>query len=398
MFPFLQRNYFQIPQPDPYILFNQVQNFSRTSRQEFARAIETAGKLLKGSNSYLAIDGKWAEENPQLNAFLEQLMGGHTIFVTKDLFERLTHERTLSEKASAWWKQTVHPWGKLEGVETAGVVNFGAKYANKLGSLSARISSSLAQPALAIYETVDILKDVIYHLHQKNWIVVNDDNYLRVIATFACMKEHAQKNFMESMEATLLGPQYFWKKWQERGRSQPLFWQPKEQAVRQKFLDDLRLSRATKQPVGWVSEMRGELMQTFNPQAQVLGKLPERDRELLSKEISGFSKMAEWSYGMGYHAFVENDEKTRKKLFAYWEYLLREYVGAHNPKLVVTHMNGAAYAEAQAELEKMHRNLMVYAAAGVGITALFFLWDYPFSPLVALPLRLATYGIQELFL
>lgn len=104
MFPFLQRNYFPTPPVDPYRLFDQIQHFSKTTRQELTRAVETAGKILKGSNSYVVIEGEWAEQHPELNDFLSVLMGGHPIVITKDCLERLSHERTNNDPRLPYMK------------------------------------------------------------------------------------------------------------------------------------------------------------------------------------------------------------------------------------------------------------------------------------------------------
>lgn len=349
MFPFLQRNYFPIPPVDPYRLFYQIQNFSKTTRQELVRAVETAGKILKGSNSYVAIDGKWVGQNPELNDFLSVLMGGHPILITKDCLERLSRERTNDERIDTYVKETVLRWGPQESIQALpDVIRLSKSFAGLVGKYSARVSGSLMQPAFAIYEVADTIKDALYYSRHKNCIVINDDNYLRVIATFACMKEHAQKNFVESMEATLLGPQYFWGRWRTKNKmGQVLFWESKKQAethhYRELFLQDWALSKKTGKPAGWVLEMREELNQTFNPKPHLFDMLPPQHAEALSKEIFNFSKEAANAYPLGYHAAVERDERIKRKLFEYWVYLLSKYVGAYNPKLVVNHMNNAAY-------------------------------------------------------
>ncbi len=397
MFFFGQKNFFPTIEPRycAYPVFNRIRQAASLKtaqilslKKDIKTIPERVKKTLSSSTSYIAIEGNWAGDNPHLVAFLEDIMEGQAIFVQTDYFENLVDKKSVVDGMKDASKSNTR-WAVLEGLDPAifRALRLGA---NKAGSVTARVSTCLAQPVLAVYETVDSIKNVMDLHHQKNWMVIDDDNYPKVLAMLACVKEHAQKNLGNAMSETLLGPRYFWEEWRRRNGDNPMH-------MRETFVQELYQSRK-EGAAGWVAEMQKTVGTIFNPGLDCMNQLPAEERALLSKQITNFSKWRDWSYAYGYHAFVEKDQNMQERMLKLEKSLLEEYFGVYNPELVLHGMGAAKYDAAYEQFKKKRSMLIKYAAASAGVTLLFFMWDYPFSPLISLALRVGTYFVPEVLL
>lgn len=408
MFPFLRPNLLQIPNANKclYPLFSKIRQKVPLTQKEWASINERALLTLKGSSTYLAIKGDWPEKYPGIYNLLISLMEGHVIVVKEDFFEKLIQEQSLNEAAKDYFNLTVKPWGALEGAEILpNGIRFAGKHANRFGSVAATVSGRFLQPTLAVYETVKEVKKLMDFDNQKNWVVVTKENcaaLVNLIWKIKSRSEETEKSFSESMAVTLMGPEEFWKRWylKNKGTRQTFFWESKEQVrqqqLREQFMQDLVQSK--KKPVGWVSEAHLEISHIFNTGLPADTALSEKESALLTEENNIFLERVFYAYRLGYSAFVEKDEESERNLVECWGKILSEQMGVCNPKLVLHHV-GVKQKECEEVYERyvQERNgLLKKAVANAGMTALFFMWDYPFSPLIALPLRLATYGLPDI--